>query len=101
MKQYFCESKEGIFYFDLQVDLNTVAFIMTVADMEPLYSNHDVRNAKAAKKLQCIIGWPNSRYLQHLIQNNLLPGCDLTSNDVKIVDHIYGHDLGSIKGKTI
>ena len=69
--------------------------------MESLYSNRDVHNAKAARNLQCIIGQPNSWYLQHLIQNNLLPGCDLTSNDVKIVDHIYGHDLGSIKGKTI
>ena len=36
-----------------------------------------------------------------MIENNLLPGCHLTSNDVKTADHIYGHDLGSIKGKTI
>ena len=39
--------------------------------------------------------------LPTLIQNNLLPGCDLTTNDVKIADDIYGHDLRSIKGKTI
>ena len=101
MKCYFHESKEGLFYLDLQVDLNTAVFITTVEDMESLYSNCDVRNAKATRKLQHIIGWPNSQYLQHLIQNNLLPGCNLTSNDVKIVDHIYGCDLGSIKGKTI
>ena len=86
---------------DSQVDLNTVAFVMTVEDMESLYSNRDVHNAKAARKLQCIIGQPNSRYFQHLIHNNLLPGCDLTANDVKIVDHIYGCDLRSIKGKTV
>ena len=100
-KCYFHKSKEGLFYLDSQVDLNTAAFITTVEDMESLYSNCDVCNAKDARKLQHIIGQPNSQYLQHLIQNNLLPGCDLTSNDVKIVDHIYGHDLGSIKGKTI
>ena len=99
MKHYFCESKEGLFYLDLQVDLNTVAFVMTVEDMESLYINHGVRNTKATRKLQCIIGWPNSQYLQHLIQNNLLPGRNLTSNDVKIADHIYGCDLRSIKGK--
>ena len=101
MKCYFCESKEGLFYSDSQVDLNTVAFIMTVEDMESLYSNHDVHNAKGARKLQCIIGQPNSWYFQHLIQNYLLSGCNLTANDVKIVDHIYGHDLRSIKGKTV
>ena len=50
MKSYFLESKEGLFYLDSQVDLNTVAFAMTVADMESLYSNHDVCNAKAARK---------------------------------------------------
>ena len=36
-----------------------------------------------------------------MIQNNLLPGYNLTSNDVKIADHIYGCDLRSIKRKTI
>ena len=36
-----------------------------------------------------------------MIENNLLPGCHLTANDVKTADHIYGHDHGSIKGKTI
>ena len=101
MKCYFHESKEVLFYLDSQLDLNTVAFITTVEDMESLYSNRDIHNAKAARKLQCIIGQPNSWYFQHLIQNNLLPGCNLTANDVKIVDHIYGHDLGSIKGKTV
>ena len=100
-KCYFHESKEGLFYLDSQVDLNTAAFVMTVEDMESLYSNRDVCNAMATRKLQWIIGRPNSRYLQHLIQNNLLPGCDLTANDVKIADHIYDHDLGSIKGKTV
>ena len=39
MKCYFCESKEGLFYLDSQVDLNMVAFIMTVEYMESLYSN--------------------------------------------------------------
>ena len=101
MKHYFHESKEGLFYLDSQVDLNTVTFITTVEDIESLYSNCDICNAKAARKLQHIISWPNSRYFQHMIQNNLLPGCDLTTNDVKIADHIYGHDLGSIKGKTV
>ena len=101
VKCYFHESKEGLFYLDSQVDLNTGAFVTTVEDMESLYSNRDVRNAKAARKLQHIISQPNSQYFQHLIQNNLLPGCNLTANDGKITDHIYGHDLGSIKGKTV
>ena len=69
MKHYFHESKEGLFYLDSQVDLNTVTFITTVEDMESLYSNCDICNAKAARKLQHIISWPNSRYFQHLIQN--------------------------------
>ena len=56
MKHYFCKSKEGLFYLDSQVDINTVASIMTVEDMESLYSNHDVCKAKATRKLQCIIG---------------------------------------------
>ena len=30
-----------------------------------------------------------------------MPGCHLTADDVKTADHIYSHDLGSIKRKTI
>ena len=55
MKCYFCKSKEGLFYLDSQVDLNIAAFIMTVEDMESLYSNCDVHNAKATRKFQHII----------------------------------------------
>ena len=69
--------------------------------MELLYSTQDVCNAKAAWKLQRTIGCPNSWYFQHLIENNLVPGCHLTADDVKTADHIYGCDLGSTKGKTI
>ena len=96
MKCYFCKSKEGLFYFDSQVDLNTVAFVMTVEDMESLYSIQDVCNAKATRKLQHIIGQPNSWCFQHLIQNNLLPGCNLTTNDVKLQIIFMAMILGKI-----
>ena len=59
-KHYFWESKEGLFYLDSQVDLNSAAFVRAVEDMELLYSTHDVRNAKATRKLQRIISRPNS-----------------------------------------
>ena len=95
------KSKEGLFYLDSQVDLNSMAFVTMVEGMESLYSTHDICNTKATWKLQCIIGQPNSQYFQHLIENNLLPGCHLTADDVKTADHIYGCDLGSIKGKTV
>ena len=61
MKCYFHKSKEGLFYLDSQVDLNTADFVTTVEDMESLYSNRDVRNTKATRKLQRIISQPNSR----------------------------------------
>ena len=56
MKCYFRESKEGLFYLDSRVDLNSVAFVTAVEDMESLYSTHDVHTAKATRKLQRIIG---------------------------------------------
>ena len=61
-KQLFRESKEGLFYLDTQVNLNSTALVTTVEGMESLYSTQDVCNAKATWKLQCIIGCPNSWY---------------------------------------
>ena len=60
MKHYFRECKEGLFHLDSQVDLNSTGFVTMVEGMESLYSTHDICNAKAAWKLQHIIGWPNS-----------------------------------------
>ena len=100
-KWFIQESKEGLFYLDTQVELNSMALVTMVEGMESLYSTQDIRNAKATWKLQRIIGHPNFRSFQHLIENNLLPGCHLTADDVKTADHIYGCDLGSMKGKTI
>ena len=48
-----------------------------------------------------IIGRPSSRALRKLLQNNLLPGCDLTPMDVKTADHLCGLDVGSLKGMTV
>ena len=52
--------------------LGLLALVTSVEDMESLYSTHDVRNTKAARKLQHIVVWPNPRYFQHFIGNNLL-----------------------------
>ena len=45
---------------------------------------------KEARKLLKIIGQPNSRALQKLFQNDILPGCDLTPMDVEAADHLHG-----------
>ena len=50
-KFYFWVSKEGLFYLDSQVDLNSMAFVTTVEGMESLYSTCDICNTKAAQKL--------------------------------------------------
>jgi hypothetical protein len=34
-----------------------------------------------------------------IIVNNLLPNCNITANDIKTAEDIFGPNLGSLKGK--
>jgi len=36
----------------------------------------------------------------HLVDNNLLSNCPVTKMDILAAEHIFGPDLGSLKGKT-
>ena len=64
------------------------------------YSSHDYSKATLARKIQRIIGRPSTQDFIHLVDNNLLANCPVTRMDILAAEHIFGQDLGSLKGKT-
>ena len=55
----------------------------------------------AAQKLQVKIGNPSTKDFLCIISRNKLPNCPKTRADVIAAEHIFGQDIGSIKGKTV
>ena len=52
-----------------------------------------------AHDLQNIIGRPSTPDLIKYVENNLIPNCPVTRQDILRVEDIFGSKIGSIKGK--
>jgi hypothetical protein len=63
-------------------------------------NNRDYSRALLARTIQDTIGHPSTRSYLHIIENNLLPNCPVTREDVIAAEDIFGPNLGSLKGKT-
>ena len=48
-----------------------------------------------------MIGHPSTCDFLHFVDHNLLPNCRITRWDILTTEHIFGPDLGSLKGKTV
>jgi len=77
------------------------AFISMVAGNAMQYSHRAQTTAKLARRIQNIIMFPSTRQYQHIVDHNLLPNCPVQWADIQAADHIYGANLGSLKGKTV
>ena len=77
-----------------------VMLVETVTDNEKMYTPRDRKRALEARKLQHTLAGADANHLKQLLNKKLIKNCDLTSDDVRAAEHIYGGDLVSLKGKT-
>ena len=101
----FRESSHGLYYHDTSTGVTGVvetgmALVTTVADNASNYTHADYSRALIARKTQQIIGRPSMRDYICYIENNLIPNCPVTRRDIVAAEHIFGPDIGSLKGKT-
>jgi hypothetical protein len=57
--------------------------------------------ASLARQIQKNIGRPTTKSFIKIVNNNLLPKCPVTQQDIIAAEHIFGPDIGSLKGKTV
>ena len=48
-----------------------------------------------------MIGRPSTCDFLHFVDNNLIPNCPITRDDILAVEHIFGPNLGSLKDKMV
>ena len=101
----FKESSRGLYYHDTSTAVTRVAetgtvLVTTVADNASKYAHTDYSRAVLARKIQQIIGRPSVRDYIRYVENNLIPNCPVTRRDIIAAEHIFGPDVGSLKGKT-
>jgi hypothetical protein len=72
-----------------------------VADNKINYMNDDYLKAIRARELQINIGQPSTRQFIKIVTSNQLPNCPVMKADILAAEHIFGLDVGSLKGKTV
>ena len=75
--------------------------INTVDENKSKYSNADYSHAQLAHRIQQMIGCPSVCDFLHFMDYNLLLTALSPGRDKLTAEHIFGPDLGSLKGKTV
>ena len=96
----FRQSDEGLYFLNT-TDKHDIVLINTVSDNQYKYSNKSYSQAVLARKLQKVIGRPNTRDFIRILNTNALPNSPVTYHDVMTAENIFGPDIGSLKGKTV
>ena len=85
---YLCDLREAVVY------------VTTVTANQKFYSKREKVNANKARLLQRRLGFVSTQTLIKMINTGQLLNCEVTADDVRRAEQIYGQDLAEIKGKS-
>ena len=98
----FSRTNEGLYtYKPNEHVLNKTILLQTVKENKQFYTNRQIARANLARKLYHNIGTPSIADFKAIIRMNAISNCPITIEDINIAEHIYGKDIGSLKGKTV
>ena len=98
--------QKGFYYADVSDIIGQTpkagVFSQVVSIKENLtkYTKKSVDQAKKARKIQVMFNNISTKKLIHIIDNNMVKGLPITTQDGKLAEEIYGPNVYTIKGKT-
>ena len=100
---YFHKDKQSLPYIDLDASMYyaTTTLVQTVRSNYEGFTKKYIKAAKAARKLQVIIGSPGEKDYGGMVSINMIKNYPIDSTDVSNARAIFGPDLASVRGKTV
>jgi hypothetical protein len=83
-----------------QVETLEQHHVTTVKENMTGFTKREVDGAKLARKVYRALGCPSLESFKHALRTNLIKNCPVTTQDAINAEHIFGPDVGAIKGKT-
>ena len=87
-------------FLEANIKCDDLCFVETVMENKTFYTEQQVRRAKKAKEFYLAMGSATVKDLLALMRMNLVKDCEITLDDVKLMEKIFGPDVSGIKGKT-
>ena len=99
----FHKYKQGLPYINLGASVYDAATILvqTVRSNYKGFTKKDIKAAKAARKIQGMIGSPIEKYYGGMVSSNMIKNCPIDSTDVSNARVIFGTDLASFRVKMV
>jgi hypothetical protein len=72
-----------------------------VAENKAKYTVSDYQRAEKARTIQRRIGRPSTKRYIELANKNRIKNCNVTGQDIRNAEHIFGPEKGSLQGKTV
>ena len=91
---------EGLYRFDVK-DKKNFTFLDTVKDIRKEYSRQEYEQAKKARDIYAMVGYPSDKDYCKMIHHGLILNCDVTEQDVINAHEMFGPDIFALKGKTV
>jgi hypothetical protein len=95
------QAKSGLFYMDTEQTSGTVLVNTVEDENKSEYTECDYQRALVARRLQNTIGHKLSRDFLHIVKENLLKNCTVTTNDIMAAEDILGTNVQSLQEKQV
>ncbi len=96
-------NSKGMPYLDVRDVEAEVAlsFIQTVRGNMEGYMQHEVQDARAARKAQAMLGHPTNRNFLGMLRSGMILNCPVTPSAVQNTNRIFGPNLAGVRGQTV
>ena len=95
----FTRSNCGMYFHNLIEQ--QIVLLNTVKENELGYTKQQIEQARRARNLYGMIGYPSVMDYKNSVKHNLINNCPITVKDIEAAEKIYGPDIAELKGKTV
>ena len=97
----FKECKEGLYYFDTDIDSNKYSFLQSVEKNKKLHTKKDIKKADFVNTYQQYLYWPSSGELGVNLDEGIIKNAEVTSEDIMVRNNVYGEPVALLRGNMV